>query len=154
MPQPKRKRRKAADNPETREETETMSTEEIVFVDELPKIERQHESGVWAKRLAQLRERPDTWARVFGPTNSPHAQISNIRNGLAAGVDPDEFDFAGRMVTTDEVDEDGKPVKEGYVFAKYVSDENERAELKRAREERAERARASREARAKASADA
>lgn len=126
----------------------------IEFVDELPKIERSVESGVWVERLKPLRERPGQWARVYGPTNSPHALVNNLRSGNAAGIKADEYQFAGRTISTgrtvsqpvpgdpaeDEVNEDGHLLdedgnvvteevaeKEGYVFAKFLTDE-ERAE--------------------------
>ena len=143
--------------------TETVDTE-IEFVDELPKIERSVESGVWVKRLAVLREHPGQWARVYGPTNSPHALVNNLRSGNAAGINPDEFQFAGRTISTgntvtqpvqgdpddgEPVDEDGNllddegnivteevPEKDGYVYAKFLTDE-ERAERDAKRAEKA-----------------
>lgn len=143
--------------------TDTVDTE-IEFVDELPKIERSVESGVWVKRLSILRENPGRWAKVYGPTNSPHALVNNLRSGNAAGVNPDEFTFAGRTHSTgntveqpvkgdpaegEEVDEDGNlldddgnvvteevPEKEGYVYAMFLTPE-QRAErdAKRAEKE-------------------
>ena len=127
----------------------------IEFVDELPKIERSVESGVWVKRLEPLRDNPGRWAKVYGPTNSPHALVNNLRSGNAAGINADEYQFAGRTQATgrtveqpvkgdpaegDDVDEngylldeDGNVVteevaeKEGFVFAKFLTDA-ERAE--------------------------
>jgi hypothetical protein len=120
--------------------TETTDDLGIEFVDELPKVQRKVESGVWVKRLNPLREQPGRWARVFGPTNAPHAQINNLRSGSAAGVNPDEFEFKGRMLLT----EDGE--KQGYVFARYIEDEAERQAIREQRAERSERAKASRNA--------
>lgn len=145
--------------------TELENSTEIEFVDELPKIERSVESGVWVKRLAALRERPGQWARVYGPTNSPHALVNNLRSGNAAGINPEEFQFAGRTISTgnmvtqnvqgdpaegEPTDEDGNlldddgnvvteevPEKEGYVYAKFLTSD-ERAERDAKRAERAE----------------
>lgn len=138
----------------------TDTAVEIEFLDELPKIERSVESGVWVSRLAPLRDNPGRWAKVYGPTNSPHALVNNLRSGSAAGINPDEFQFAGRMISTgntvtqpvkgdpetDDVNEDGHVVdedgnvvleevaeKEGYVYAKFLTDA-ERAERDAKRE--------------------
>lgn len=112
---------------------------EIEFVDELPKIHRQVDGGVWVDRLAPLRERPGSWAKVYGPTKNPHALVNNLRSGSAAGIDPDEFGFSGRMLPApDDVDEDKvEDGKTGYVFAKFLTDE-ERAERDAEREAEAD----------------
>lgn len=135
-----------------------MSDTEITFVDELPTIERTVTSGVWVERLAPLRENPGKWARVYGPTNSPHALVNNLRTGNAAGVNGDEFQFAGRMLGTgkmvDVLDDEGNPtgaqeeVKEGYVYAKFLTAEErkERDKERRARERQAAKAEAEAEA--------
>lgn len=110
---------------------------EVKFVEELPKISRKSESGVWVERLAPLRENPGLWAQIYGPTKgSPHAQVNNLRGGSAAGINPDDYEFSGRQVATDETDEEGNPVKEGYVFARYLTDEQkaERDQKKAERE--------------------
>jgi len=103
----------------------TMS--EIEFVDELPKIDRKRESGVWVERLEPLRDNVMRWAKVYGPTKNPHAVIANVTNGAAGVDDIDWFEFAGRTFETEEteVNEEGEevPVREGYVFARYMDDE-------------------------------
>ena len=99
--------------------TDTIT--EIEFVDELPKIHRKVEGGVWVERLEPLRNHPGRWAKVYGPTKNPHALVNNLRSGSAAGIDGDEFQFSGRMLPN----EDGEKV--GYVFAKFLTPE-ERAE--------------------------
>lgn len=113
------------------------ATAEIEFVDELPKIHRQVEGGVWVDRLAPLRDRPDQWAKVYGPTKNPHALVNNLRSGSAAGIDADEFQFSGRMLPApDGVDEDKvEDGKTGYVFARFLTDET-RAELEAEKAER------------------
>lgn len=131
-----------------------MSATEIEFVDELPKATRNVTSGVWVERLAPLRERPDQWAKVFGPTNSPHAIVSNLKNGGAAGIVPDDFEFAGRnlptgnMVTEAVTDEDGNetgetrevPEVEGYVYARFLSEQGKAERDQREAERAAKRA--------------
>lgn len=102
-------------------------TTDIEFLDELPKIHRKVESGVWVKRLQPLRDNPGKWAKVYGPTNSPHALVNNLRGGSAAGIDADEFQFAGRMLPTGETDEDGNPTKAGFVFAKFLTEDEREA---------------------------
>lgn len=142
--------------------TDTAETG-IEFVDELPKIERSVESGVWVERLKPLRDNPGRWAKVYGPTNSPHALVNNLRSGSAAGINADEFQFAGRTISTGRtvtepvkgdpedgdpvneeghlLDEDGNvvtedvPEKHGFVYAKFLTDE-ERAERDAKRAER------------------
>ena len=100
---------------------------EIEFVDELPKIDRKRESGVWVERLEPLRDNVMRWAKVYGPTKNPHAVIANVTNGAAGVDDIDWFEFAGRTFETEEteVNEEGEevPVREGYVFARYMDDE-------------------------------
>lgn len=115
--------------------TDTVNTE-IEFVDELPRISRTVESGVWVERLAPLKDNQGKWARVYGPTANPHALVNNLRSGSAAGIDPDEFSFAGRNLPTGEEDEDGEPVTEGYVFARFDTPE-QREERERKQAERA-----------------
>ena len=113
-----------------------------VFVDELPTVKRKGREGsrVWADRLEPLKDFPGKWAQVYGPTPNPHALINNVRQG-AAGVDPDEYSFSGRVLdTVTEVDEEGneKEVKQGYVFARFDTPEQraEREEKQRIRAEK------------------
>ena len=100
---------------------------EIEFVDELPKIDRKRESGVWVERLEPLRDNVMRWAKVYGPTKNPHAVIANVTNGAAGVDDIDWFEFAGRTFESEEteLDEDGNevPVREGYVFARYMDED-------------------------------
>jgi hypothetical protein len=131
-------------NPNNQEKSKMADEFEIEFVDELPKISRNVESGVWAKRLAPLEDHVGQWAKVYGPTNNPHAVINNIRSGNAAGVDQERYSFSGRVLGTHtEVDEEtGEEVevKEGYVFARLDTPEQreereaKQAERKAARE--------------------
>lgn len=108
---------------------------EIEFLDEgLPTIQREgRESGVWVERLDPVKGRPGTWAKVYGPVNNPHPVVNNLRRGNAAGIDPSEWDFAGRTFpVTDEdgnvkVDEDGEEIRQGFVYAMFLTDE-QRAE--------------------------
>ena len=139
----------------TNNKREKQMSTEIEFVDELPTIERKREggTGVWAERLEPLRDNVMKWGKVFGPTKNPHAVIANVTNGNVAGVpDVDYFEFAGRTFETGEVeeDEDGNetPVREGWVFARYMDEnryEERQAELaeKRAKREAREAAKAS-----------
>lgn len=126
---------------------------EIKFVDELPRISRTVESGVWVERLAPLYDHQGQWAQVYGPTNNPHAVINNLRSGNAAGVEADDFSFAGRVLGTSvEVDSETgeeKEVNEGYVFARYDTDE-QRAERIAKQRQRAEKRAATLAAKAEA----
>lgn len=119
--------------------TDTVNTE-IEFVDELPRISRTVEAGVWVERLAPLKDNEGRWARVYGPTANPHALVNNLRSGSAAGIDPDEFSFAGRNLPTGEEDEDGEPVTEGYVFARFDTPEQRQEREQKQRERAAKRA--------------
>jgi hypothetical protein len=96
---------------------------ELEFVDELPKIQRNVQSGVWVERLEPLREHQGKWAKVYGPTKNPHAVVANLRSGLAAGVDASEFSLAARTQPTGQTDEEGNEVREGYVFARFDTPE-------------------------------
>jgi len=111
-------------NTKTKDKTMAQEIEAPEFVDELPTVKRKgRESGVWKERLEPLYERQGEWAKVYGPTNNPHAVINNVRQGNAAGIDAEDFSFAGRILDTiTEVDEETgeeKEVKEGYVYARY-----------------------------------
>jgi hypothetical protein len=110
---------------------------EVKFVDELPKIARNVDSGVWVERLQPLRDNPGKWAQIYAtePGKSPHAQVNNLKGGNAAGINPDDYEFKGRSVATGETDEDGKPVKQGLVFARLLTDE-QKAERDQKRAER------------------
>jgi len=129
-----------------------MADVEIEFVDELPKIDRKRESGVWAERLSPLRDNPMRWAKVYGPTRNPHAVIANVANGTVSGVeDADRFEFRGRTEATGETTTNRKgeevEVREGYVFARYMDDERyaerqQELEQKRKAREKRERAKA------------
>lgn len=97
----------------TEQEHMEAATATIEFVDELPKISRDTgDGGVWIERLRPLTENAGRWARVYGPVKNPHPLVNNLKRGNAKGIDPTEFEFAGRSV-------DGK----GYVFAMYLTDE-------------------------------
>ena len=132
------------DNQTNTNAKDSNMTQEITapeFVDELPTVKRKgRESGVWKERLEPLYDHQGQWAKVYGPTNNPHAVINNVRQGNAAGIDADEFSFAGRILGTDTVvdEETGeeKEVKEGYVYARYDTDkqraEREEKQAKRA----------------------
>ena len=109
---------------------------EIVF-EAPPKITKQASGGpsVWSKRLEPLRDHPDEWARVDGPVKSPHPKVNAIRNSL--GDEADDFEFTARQVPTGEVDEDGEAVTEGYIWARFLSEET-KPEVQERREARRE----------------
>lgn len=115
-----------------------MSTEVTVeFVDELPTIQRgARDGGVWADRLAPLRDNPMKWAKVFGPTKNPHAVIANVQNGVSGVDDVENFEFAGRTLGT-EKDEEGNEVPQGYVFARLMDEERKAERQKELAEKRA-----------------
>jgi hypothetical protein len=99
-------------------------------LEELPKITRGgDESGVWVDRLEPAIENPGKWVAVFGPVDNPHPTVNNLRRGAAAGVVPNDYEFAGRTFeVADEdgdplLDDDGEPIREGYVFARLLTDE-------------------------------
>jgi len=152
-----RKRGKSTDNQETTNQ-ESTNMAEIEFVDELPSIQRgSRESGVWKERLEPLlnEDARGRWAKVYGPTQNPHAVINNVRNN-AAGIDAELFSFAARSNPVE--DDEGNPVyltdkdgniktnkkgeqvqkQDGYVFARFDTDE-QRAEREAKQAQRKER---------------
>lgn len=101
-------------------------------LDDLPKITRGgDESGVWVDRLEPAIDNEGKWVAVFGPVDNPHPTVNNLRRGAAAGVTPDDYEFAGRTFEVEDpenpgeplVDDEGEPVREGYVFARKLTDE-------------------------------
>lgn len=113
-----------------------MSATEIEFVDALPTVQRGGRTGgVWGERLEPLRENPGKWALVYR-TTAPHAMVANLSGGKVQGFDPDEFQFAGRVVGTKEVEVDVKDEDtgevigtdivekdDGHVYARFVTPE-------------------------------
>jgi len=101
-------------------------------LDDLPKITRGgDESGVWVDRLEPAISNPGKWVAVHGPVDNPHPTVNNLRRGAAAGVSPDDYEFAGRTFEVEDpdnegeplLDEEGEPVREGYVFARLLTEE-------------------------------
>lgn len=147
----------ATDNGSNKDElvfTDEMFDESRLGEDGLPKIERRVEHGVWVKRLKPLHDNPGRWAKVYGPCKAPHGTVSTLNRGEAAGVDPSLYEFAGRnIVRTDEngeaieeqvLDEDGNPtgetevVKDGFVFARFLTPEQREAKAQAEAEAEAE----------------
>lgn len=127
-------------NTNTERESNMSATEtaSIEFVDELPSIHRTRDGGVWVDRLEPLKDHQGQWAKVYGPTKNPHALVNNLRQGSAAGIDPSEYTFAGRMLPAgDDVPEDKQEDgKTGYVFARFDTPD-QRAEREAKEAERA-----------------
>jgi len=67
--------------------------------------------GIWALRLAPLRERPGEWARVAGPltVSSAGSTARNLKKGDYSGCPKGDYEAVSRQV-------DGK----AYVWARYV----------------------------------
>ena len=108
---------------------------DIVF-EEPPKVTRGpgagRPGGVWKERLAPLRDNPDQWARVAGPTKSPSSTANSIKNSL--GDEYDDFQLVSRNLT----DENGED--QGYVYARFMSEETKQDVLpkRKAREQAAQ----------------
>jgi hypothetical protein len=116
---------------------------DVVFVDELPKISRNVESGVWVERLAPLEDNVGKWAQVYGPTPNPHAVINNLRSGNAAGVEAEKYSFAGRILdTVTELNDEGEEVevKQGYVYARLDTPEQAEERIAKQRQRAEKRA--------------
>ena len=116
-----------------------------------PKITKQRAEGasVWLARLAPLKDDPDEFYRLNQESiENPHQKAAQIRNSM--GDTGDEFEVVARNVPTGgtTTDKDGNevPETEGFVYARWISDEGERADLAAKRRERAEKTRATRAA--------
>jgi hypothetical protein len=134
---------------------ESNGKHEVVFVDELPKIARNVDSGVWVERLKPLRDNPGKWAQIYvtEPGKAPHAQVNNLKGGNAAGINPDDYEFKGRSVATGETDEEGNAIKQGVVFGRFLTDE-QKVERDKEKAEKAQRKEAKAKAKAKSDAKA
>ena len=99
------------------------------FVSDVPNVTRKSDGGEWAKRLEFLSEAPGQWAVVHKTGDKvPHPTVNTLRQGRAAGVDPDDYEFVGRTIEG-----------EGHVFARLLTDE-QKAERDAKAAEKAEKA--------------